>query len=213
MDVAPGPRKPGRQETTMNKPCSILFFVMLASGVHAEQPGKVPLNVVPKVDLPRYMGTWYEVARLPFKFQNQCVSDVTATYTLRVDGRIAVVNRCRTKDGSISEAKGIAKQARADGPNTKLKVRFAPSWLSVLPFVWGDYWITVLAPDYSYAAIGEPGRKYLWILSRTPTMDEPTLRHILDQLEENGYDLTRLIRTPASPSSAVGATRHSRMAF
>lgn len=196
----------------MNEASPILLLVMLTSVMlapvaHAQQAAKAPLSVVPEVDLPRYMGTWYEVVRLPFRFQNHCVSDVIATYTLRDDGRIEVVNRCRTKDGSISEAKGIARRASADGPNTKLKVRFAPSWLSALPFVWGDYWIIVLAPDYRYAAVGEPGRQYLWILSRTPSMDEPTLRQILEELEQKGYDLTRLIRTAASPKEGAATRR------
>jgi apolipoprotein D and lipocalin family protein len=189
---------------TIRSTLCLVLIALLAPIADARQAAKAPLRVVPEMDLPRYMGTWYEVARLPFGFQDQCAGDVTASYTLRDDGRIEILNRCRTRDGSFSEAKGIARRASARQPNTKLKVRFAPSWLSALPFVWGDYWITVLAPDYSYAAVGEPGRKYLWILSRTPSMDESTLRRILDALEQNGYDLTRLMRTQASPKGAGG---------
>ena len=91
--------------------------------------------------------------------------------------------------------KRIAKRASTDEPNTKLKVRFAPAILSFLPFVWGDYWIIDLSPDYTYAVIGEPDRKYLWILSRTPSMDEATLRVVLDAIKETGYDLAGLIKT------------------
>jgi apolipoprotein D and lipocalin family protein len=95
----------------------------------------------------------------------------------------------------MTEVEGRAKRASDDEPNTKLKVRFAPKILSFLPFVWGNYWIILLAPDYSYAVVGEPTRKYMWILSRTPAMDETTFQGILGQVKEKGYDLTRLIRT------------------
>jgi apolipoprotein D and lipocalin family protein len=156
---------------------------------------QVQLRAVPGMDLSRYMGTWYEVARLPFRFQDRCVGDVTATYAAQSDGSVGVVNRCRTEDGTVTEARGVARKADAGGPDTKLRVRFAPAWLSFLPFVWGDYWVIDLAPDYSYAAVGEPGRKYLWILSRTPSMEEATLQHVLEKVRENGYDLARLIRT------------------
>jgi apolipoprotein D and lipocalin family protein len=156
---------------------------------------QVRLKAVPGMDLNRYMGTWYEVARLPFRFQDRCVGDVTATYAVQSDDSVGVVNRCRTEDGTVTEARGVARKADAGGPDTKLRVRFAPAWLSFLPFVWGDYWVIDLAPDYSYAAVGEPGRKYLWILSRTPSMEEATLQHVLEKVRENGYDLARLIRT------------------
>ena len=182
----------------MNTSCALMSFLMLASVACAQEATKAPLKAVAGMDLDRYMGTWYEVARLPFRFQDQCASDVTATYTLQSDGSVLVVNRCQTKDGGVSEARGIAKRASADGPNTKLKVRFAPAWLSFLPFVWGDYWVIELAPDYTHVAVGEPGRKYLWILSRAPSMDEATLQRVLEKVRENGYDLARLTRTQAS---------------
>jgi apolipoprotein D and lipocalin family protein len=186
---------------------TLVPFVLAVSLTSAsgQTPGPAPLMVAPGVDLPRYMGTWHEVARLPFRFQSQCVSDVTATYTLQDDGTVLVVNRCRTKDGTTSEAKGIAKRARPEGPSTKLKVRFAPSWLSALPFVWGDYWILLLAPDYSYAVVGEPGRRYLWILSRTPSMDDVTYRSVLEQLKATGYDVSRLVSS--QPPTAGEAPR------
>ena len=179
----------------MNLLISFSFLLLFVVGGIAQEKSKEPLEVVPEVDLNRYMGTWYEIARLPNWFQKKCVSDVAATYTLRDDGTINVVNRCRKENGQISEAEGRAKLARKDGPNTKLKVRFAPGFLSVFSFVWGDYWIILLAPDYSYAVVGDPARKYLWILSRTPTMDGTTFQDILEQIEQKGYDLTELIRT------------------
>jgi apolipoprotein D and lipocalin family protein len=173
----------------------IMLVAALAIYSKAQDKSTQPVNVVPEVDLNRYMGTWYEIARLPNSFQSKCVGDVTATYTLLEDGDIMVVNRCRRENGEITEAKGRAKRASNDQPNSKLKVRFAPAFLSFLPFVWGDYWIIMLAPDYTYAVIGEPDRRYLWILSRTPSMDETILQGILEQVRQNGYDLSGLVRT------------------
>ncbi len=178
-----------------------IIFAILALPVaasNAQEQSTQLLEVVPSVDLTRYAGVWYEIARLPNGFQKQCAGDVTATYTLLENGRIKVVNRCRKETGEIDEAEGEAKLSGDDVPNTKLKVRFAPSILSFLPFVWGDYWIIALSPDYSYAVIGEPARKYLWVLSRTPVMDESTLNTLLDQIKAKGYDLTGLVRTNQS---------------
>ncbi|MGE5316104.1 MAG: lipocalin family protein [Acidobacteriota bacterium] len=175
---------------------NIAFALLMIAAVGAAQETQNrQVTVVPSIDVKRYMGTWYEIARLPNTFQNKCVSDVTATYSLMEDGDIQVVNRCRKADGSMSEATGRAKKADDDGPNTKLKVRFAPALLSFLPFVWGDYWIIDLASDYSYAVIGDPDRKYLWLLSRTPSMDEVKVQAILDRVKRQGYDLTKLIYT------------------
>jgi apolipoprotein D and lipocalin family protein len=174
---------------------SLVILMLTCTFSNAQESSEKPVTVVPDVDLNRYMGTWYEIARLPNSFQGKCVSDVTATYSLLEDGDILVVNRCRKADGEFSEAKGKARRASKDGSNSKLEVRFAPSWLSFLPFVWGDYWIMVLAPDYSYVAIGGPDRKYLWVLARAPSMDEATLQGVLEQVRQNGYDLTGLMRT------------------
>jgi apolipoprotein D and lipocalin family protein len=176
-----------------------LFFglIMLSCLKHtlAQDMSEKLLQVVPTVDLSRYSGTWYEIARLPNKFQKECIGDVTATYTLLDNGEIKVVNRCRKGNGEITEAEGRARRASDDEPNSKLKVRFAPAFLSFLPFVWGDYWILELAPDYSYAVVGEPDRKYLWVLARSPKMDDGTLAGILDRVKQQGYDLRALIRT------------------
>ncbi len=175
----------------------MLFFSVLAllptTSANAQE-----LTVVPHVDLNKYAGLWYEIARLPNGFQQQCVEDVTARYTVLGDGTVKVVNSCRKENREMDEAEGKVKGVGNDTSNAKLKVRFAPAILSFLPFVWGDYWIVDLASDYSYAVVGEPTRKYLWVLSRTPVMDEVKLSIILDSAKAKGYDLTSLMRTRQS---------------
>ena len=165
---------------------SVLIFSGVV-GVAQEHPEQ-PLEVVPAVNLVRYAGTWYEIARLPNRFQEQCAGDVKATYTLLDNGELRVVNRCRKESGEIDEAEGLARLASDDGPNTKLKVRFAPAFLSFLPFVWGDYWIIGLGENYEYAIVGTPDRKYGWILSRTPKLSQDKLNKINEILLEKKYD-------------------------
>ncbi len=175
-----------------------LGLMGMSSIVRGQSEGA--LNAVPHVDPQRYTGTWYEIARLPNSFQDQCVGDVTATYSLDGD-QFVVVNRCRTADGDVTEAVGRARRASDDGSYAKLKVRFAPAILSFLPFVWGDYWIIDLADDYSYAVVGEPARKYLWILSRTPALPPATLQGILARVAPRGYDPGKLLYTRQSDAA------------
>jgi apolipoprotein D and lipocalin family protein len=177
---------------------SLFLILMTTVSASAQDETEKVLEVVPSVDLERYCGVWYEIARLPNWFQKDCKGDVAATYTLLEDGEIKVVNRCRDEEGKMKEAEGRARRASDDEPNSKLKVRFAPAFLSFLPFVWGDYWIIDLAPDYSFAVVGEPNRKYLWVLARTPKLDDVTMRAILERVKEKGYDLRDLIRTEQS---------------
>jgi len=160
---------------------------------------RTEVHAVPSIDINRYLGTWYEIARLPNRFQESCAGEVTATYSLYDDGDIRVVNRCRKESGELTEAEGRARRASDDGPNSKLKVRFAPAVLSFLPFVWGDYWVIDIAPDYSYAVVGEPRREYLWVLSRSPQMDPQVLGEILARARAQGYDLSRLLHTRQTP--------------
>jgi apolipoprotein D and lipocalin family protein len=151
------------------------------------------VRTVESVDLDRYVGEWFEIARYPNRFQQKCVGDVRATYTRRADGRIDVVNRCHTASGETSAA-GVAKIVDAR-TSAKLKVRFAPAFLSLLPFVWGDYWILGLADDYSWALVGSPDREYLWILSRTRELDAERLAAAMQAARANGFDTVRLERT------------------
>jgi apolipoprotein D and lipocalin family protein len=155
---------------------------------HAEP---APLVSVPSVDVPRYMGTWHEIAKYPNWFQRKCVSSTQATYTLQADGRVQVLNRCKTEKGEWTEALGAARQI--GGPNSpRLKVRFAPEWLSLIPMVWGDYWIIDLDPNYQWVVVSEPKREYLWILSRTPQMPAATYQDLLGKLHDRGFDLKRI---------------------
>ncbi len=154
------------------------------------------MEVVPSIDLQRYVGTWHEIARFPNTFQRKCAGDVTATYTLLEDGTIKVVNRCRQADGETTEAVGKVRRMSDDEPNSKLEVRFAPAILSFLPFVWGKYWVIDLAADYSYVVVGEPSREYLWILARSPSLDAATYAGILERITRQGYDTSRLTQTP-----------------
>jgi apolipoprotein D and lipocalin family protein len=120
---------------------------------------------------------------------------VQAQYTLRPDGRVTVLNRCRAAGGAMEEAQGEARQVgAADVP--KLEVRFAPAWLSWLPMVWGDYWVIDLDPAYQLAAVSEPSREYLWVLSRTPQVAPQAYADLLLRLSAHGLDVNRLVRTP-----------------
>lgn len=146
------------------------------------------LETVPHVELARYLGTWYEIASFPQSFQRGCTAS-TATYTLRDDGQLDVINRCRlgSPDGKPKEARGRARVVDRV-TNAKLEVSF------FRPF-WGPYWIIDLAQDYSYAVVGHPGRDYLWILSRSPTMSDDTYQRILARLRAQRYETSRLVRT------------------
>lgn len=146
---------------------------------------RTPLAVVPHVDLKRYLGKWYEIAHLPARFQKGC-TDTTATYTLAADGSISVLNECRRR-GKVKQAKGKAKVVD-ETSGAKLKVSFF--W----PF-YADYWIIDLGPDYEYAVVGTPNRKYLWILSRTPQMDDMLLAQLIESVKSKGFDVTKLIKT------------------
>jgi apolipoprotein D and lipocalin family protein len=143
------------------------------------------LEVVSHVELERYLGKWYEIARLPTRFQEGC-SETTATYSLLKNGDISVFNECRRK-GKVTKAKGKAKVVDKN-TGAKLKVTFF--W----PF-YGDYWIIKLGIDYDYAVVGTPNLKYLWILSRTPQMRERQFLDILEFARLKGFDVGQLIKT------------------
>jgi apolipoprotein D and lipocalin family protein len=155
---------------------------------------RAPLQVVAPVDLQRYAGLWHEQARLPNRFQKQCAGPATAEYMLLGDGQMEVRNRCIREDGSFDEAVGVARVAPVAGqPGAgRLEVRFAPEWLGWLPLVWGDYWILKLDRDYQVALVGTPDRKYLWVLSRAPRLDDAELGAELDYARSLGFDVDKV---------------------
>lgn len=146
---------------------------------------------VPALDLQRYSGTWHEIAHLPMYFQRRCVDTITATYTPRADGTLEVRNACRTKDGTFVEATGVARPV--PGAPGQLQVRFAPAWMSWLPMVWADYWVIALDPGYQWAVIGGSSRRYLWVLSRTPTMQRALFERLKADARARGYPVDKLV--------------------
>jgi apolipoprotein D and lipocalin family protein len=159
------------------------------------------LQTVPHVELSRYLGTWYELASFPQSFQRGCTGS-TATYSLRADGEVDVLNRCRK--GSLSGPEDSAQgRARVADTSTNAKLQVSFFW----PF-WGDYWVIDLGPDYEYAVVGHPSRDYLWVLGRAPTMDAAVYEGILGRLRVQGYELARLERTlqpvPVGPAPPGG---------
>jgi apolipoprotein D and lipocalin family protein len=175
----------------MKRPLAFLLGALGLAGCAATTTERLQLpelRTVDHVDLQRYLGTWYDVASFPQRFQKGCTGS-TATYALRDDGEIDVLNRCRlgSLDGEEKTARGRARVVDRE-TNAKLEVSF------FRPF-WGDYWIIDLGADYEYAVVGHPGRDYLWILSRTPTMDAAVYDGILERLRGQGYEVERLNRT------------------
>jgi apolipoprotein D and lipocalin family protein len=173
------------------KPLALMLLGLFGAGCATTTTARLhlpELQTVPHVDLARYLGTWYEIASFPQRFQKGCTGS-TASYTQRSDGQIDVLNRCRIDrlDGPEKVARGRArvvdKQSQA-----KLEVSF------FRPF-WGDYWIIDLGRDYGYAVVGHPSRDYLWILSRAPVMDAQVYDGILARLTAQGYETNRLNRT------------------
>jgi len=152
-----------------------------------------PLAALPSLDVPTYMGTWYQVAWFPNRFQKQCVRDTTATYRRLPEG-VEVLNRCRLADGRIDDVLGLARPAGSVLTGDKLEparleVSFLPRWLRWLP-IWGDYWVIQRADDGRYAVISEASRKYLWVLSRTPQLSAADETAIRSRLVQQGFDLS-----------------------
>jgi apolipoprotein D and lipocalin family protein len=172
---------------------SVLAFCLSAASPAVAAADEV--RPVAHVDLTRYAGQWFEIARFPNWFQKKCAGDVAVIYTLNEDGRLTVDNRCRNAAGATERAVGVARLATNDGSNSRLKVRFAPAALSFLPFVWADYWVIALADDYSHAIVGTPNRDYLWFLSRTPAVSPELYDQLVQAAATQGFDTTRLQRT------------------
>jgi apolipoprotein D and lipocalin family protein len=165
--------------------CTLLLTLATGSAV-ADTLRNVPIDTL---DLPRYLGTWHEVARLPNSYQEDCVSGTTAEYMRSTRGEIVVRNRCIDAQGEVMSVEGVGREVVAASGN--LQVRFAPRWLSWLP-VWADYWILDLDPEYRWAVVGGPTRKFLWVLAREPQLDAATFDGIKARAKARGYAVDRL---------------------
>lgn len=191
--------------------CLGLCCLWMAASVGAQGPSpdaKAPLQAVAHVDLARYSGRWYEIARYQHRFQVHCASQATATYSLRATGpgeppEVKVLNQCVDARGQLDQATGVARVVEGSG-GAKLKVSFLPAWLRWTGLGWGNYWIIDLAPDYRYAIVSEPTRRYLWILSRTPTLTEGDRTTIDAKLTTLGFDLSELIHTAQADTPTPG---------
>jgi len=163
-----------------------------AAAFASRRPYKA-LATVPHVELSRFAGQWFEIARLPISSERGCDRDVTAHYEVTEEG-LSVINRCRRASGRLKTAVGRGRVVDARS-NARLQISFAPSLFDVLPFVWADYWILDLADDYSAALVGTPNRRHLWLLSRTPSLPGTALSTFVTRAEQQGYDTTRLMYT------------------
>jgi apolipoprotein D and lipocalin family protein len=188
----------------MRKPFSPIFIaVLLLSGALLlcclETPAQnATVTAVPAVDLKRYSGTWYEIARMPNNFQKHCVGNTTAIFsTKRNDGEMEVLKRCLVKNGKVEQLRGETRVLNASS-SAKMKVSF-PKFSS------DSYWIIDLEPNYQYAVVGSPDRKNLWILSRQPQMDDATYQQILRRIEQMGFQPNRLIKTPQNVEALKGS--------
>jgi apolipoprotein D and lipocalin family protein len=150
--------------------------------------GEEQVKTADFVELKRYQGRWYEVARLPLFWERKCARNVMATCTLRADGKIEVLHACRKANGQIAKSTGIAVPVHKNGPFSKLKVCFF--W----PFS-GDYWILDLDPQYRWALVGTPNKRHLWLLSRTPALNPRIVEHLIGRAKGDGFDTSRLIFT------------------
>lgn len=169
----------------------ILMMTLIAACAQANYP---TLETVDFVDVDRYLGKWYEIARFEQSFQKNCTA-VTAEYSKRKNGTIKVVNTCRkfSPKGKLKTAIGRARVVNKE-TNAKLKVQFFLRWLNI-GFLSGNYWILALDEDYQYAMVGDPSRKYLWILNRSPKMDERTYLELVQKAETLGFDTSKLLKT------------------
>lgn len=160
----------------------VLILISCASSQDKDLP---PLKTVMQVDLKKYVGLWYEVSKIPNSFQDQCAYGTTAEYKLEKDGSIQVINKCYDENGEPDIADGVANVVDKS-TNAKLEVSFV-SFLGIRPF-WGDYWIIGLDENYQWAVVGTPSRKYGWILSRTPALNDETMVTIFEILKSQHYN-------------------------
>ena len=172
---------------------NLTFTVLVALLPMASAAGS-QVKSISEFDVSRYMGTWYEIAKLPNWFQRKCTQGTQAQYKILAPQKIEVTNKCTTATGEEIKAVGVARP-NSSGQVAQLEVRFAPDWTAWLPLVWGAYWVLDLDPDYQLAAVGDPSRTYLWILSRSPVVSASQYDSLLQRLKVMGFDITRLEKT------------------
>ncbi len=177
-----------------------LAILCVTLGACAGVGSKGDLQTVTSVDLSRYVGTWYEIARLPMWFQRHCV-DSKAIYSSRPDGLVGVHNECVTESGGVEQAEGVATVVDPK-TNARLTVAF-DNWFARLfgSSRDGNYWVLDLDPEYRTAMVGTPDRRYLWILSRIPHLDEATYRRLVERAGQLGYPVSDLIKARRAASS------------
>ncbi|MBB1059844.1 lipocalin family protein [Marilutibacter spongiae] len=154
-----------------------------------------PPDTVTGLELDRYLGTWFEIARLPMRHEPEDYTDISAHYSLKADGKVRVQNRALDGNGELQESIGEASLA-TPGDASRLEVTFLPEGLRWIPFTRGDYWILRIEPDYSVALVGSPDRDYLWLLARQPAMGPAKRQDFLATARAQGYRLDALIDTP-----------------
>jgi apolipoprotein D and lipocalin family protein len=176
----------------------VLGLLVAASSFSTSLAIADPPRPVAQVDLGRYMGRWYEIARLPNFFQRQCARETTADYALRPDGLVSVTNRCARASGEVDSAEGVARVVDAE-TRARLEVSFVSLFGTQL--FWGDYWILGLGEGYDYALIGTPSRRWGWILARNPHPPEARIQAWLAEMATQGYDPAQFQRSPQSQAA------------
>jgi apolipoprotein D and lipocalin family protein len=156
------------------------------------RPDMTDVTSVSSLDIDRYLGRWYEICRLPLRWEDEKATDITANYSLNEDGTVRVDNRCFDEDGKPVRAVGQAVPVPGSS-NSQLKVTFLPEFVRWLPFTKGDYWVLKIDREYSTALVGTPDRKYLWVLARHPEIPETTRMQYLEEARRQGFDLEDLI--------------------
>lgn len=189
----------GRPRTSKRQEPVPIASVLLCMEAHMSTPPQ-EISTVAHLDLDRYLGTWFEICRLPLKWEDAQARDITATYSLDTDGSIKVDNRCIDEDGKPDQA--IGQAVPTDASKARLKVSFLPQYLRWLPFTRGDYWVMRVAPDYTAALVGTPDRANLWLLSRTPHLSNEVRGDYLSSAAAQGFDLATLI-TPIQSGNVV----------
>jgi apolipoprotein D and lipocalin family protein len=174
---------------------ALLVFSTFITAQKKDSDNKTELRTVSSVDVKRFAGKWYEIARFPNKFQKKCVGNTTVTYAAKTDGKISVVNQCVLKDGILGRAEGEAI-VTDQASHAKFEINFASKYKSFLSTDWDNYWIVDLDENYQFAAASDPKRENLWILSRTPEMKDAVYQNILRRIEKLGFNPGRLAKTP-----------------